>query len=223
MEALYDRMAQSVAALPQEEDKKVASSILAWAACALRLLTIEELSLVLEGEVLRPLDLQRSIGDLCGGFVVIDNDGNVAMIHQTAREYLIDEQIRPFSIDRSSAHELLFLRCMSCLTDLGLRSKINRRQALPFLDYAATSWFYHLSNTSTSSPRMFNTLNSFFKSAAVLTWIHCLAQANRLRILVLASTQISHFISKQKEETASQKTYLEAWATDLVKIVGTNY
>lgn len=220
MEALYDRMAQSVAALPQEVDKRLASNILAWAACALRLLTIEELSLVLEGEVVRPLDLQRSIGDLCGGFVVVDNDGNVAMIHQTAREYLIDEHIRPFSIDRSSAHEQLFLRCMFCLTDLGLRSKMNRRQAPAFLDYAATSWFYHLSNSSGSSPKVFNTLKSFFKSSSVLTWIQYLAQANRLRTLILASTQISQFVLKQKEATASRKSYLELWAIDLIKIVG---
>lgn len=220
MEALYDRMAYSVAALPQEEDKKLASSILAWAACALRLLTIEELSLVLEGEVLRPLDLQRSIGDLCGGFVVVDNGGNVAMIHQTAREYLIDDQSRPFKIDRSFAHEQLFLRCMSCLTDFGLRSKINRKQAPAFLDYAATSWFYHLSYSSASSARIFDTLRSFLKGSSVLTWIQCLAQANRLRTLVLASTQISHSAMKQKEKCPSHETYLEAWATDLVKIIG---
>lgn len=220
MEALYDRMAQSVAALPQEEDKKLASSILAWAACALRLLTIEELSLVLEGEISKPLDLQRSIGDLCGGFVVVDNGGNVAMIHQTAREYLIDDQARPFNIDRSSAHGQLFQRCMSCLTDFGLRSKINRKQAPAFLDYAATSWFYHLSYSSTSSSRIYDTLKSFFKSSSVLTWIQCLAQANRLRTLVLASTQISHFALQQKEKIFSQGSYLEAWATDLVKIVG---
>lgn len=219
MEALYDRMALSVAALPQEEDKKLASSILAWAACALRLLTIEELSLLLEGEVLRPLDLQRSIGDLCGGFIVVDNGGNVAMIHQTAREYLIDDQTRPFNINRSSAHEQLFLRCMSCLMDFGLRSKINRRQAPAFLDYAATSWFYHLSYNSASSSRIYDTLKSFFKSSSVLTWIQYLAQANRLRTLVLASAQISHFTLKQKK-IPSQKIYLEAWSVDLVKIVG---
>ena len=54
MEALYDCMAQSIAALPREGDQKLASNILAWAACALQPLTIEELSLALEFEVLRP-------------------------------------------------------------------------------------------------------------------------------------------------------------------------
>ena len=33
-----------------------------------------------------PLDFRGSIGDLCGGVVVIDIDGKVALIHQNARE-----------------------------------------------------------------------------------------------------------------------------------------
>lgn len=77
MEALYDGMANSIASHPQGEDEQLASRILAWVTCALRLLSLEELALALEDEVPRPLDLQRSIGDLCGGFVVVDNGGNV--------------------------------------------------------------------------------------------------------------------------------------------------
>ena len=224
MEALYDRMAHSVAVLPQQEDKKLATSILAWVACALRCLTIEELSLALEDQGSIPLDLQRSIGDLCGGFVVVDNGGNIAMIHQTAREYLISEGERPFKIDRLAAHEQLLIRCMHCLTDLGLRSKMNRKQAPAFLEYAATSWFHHLSCSSVVSEEVVATIRRFFRASSVLTWIQALAQANHLRTLVLASTQLSFFANQRKkinvESNESQDTFLEAWATDLVKIVG---
>ena len=225
MEALYDRMARSVATLPQQEDKKLASSVLAWVTCAMRLITLEELSLVLEKDVSKPLDLQRSIGDLCGGFVIVDKDGNIALIHQTAREYLTDDQTRPFSVDPISAHEQLFLRCMDCLTDFGLRSKINRKQAPAFLDYAATSWFYHLSFSSVGSKEVLSTLRVFLSSPSVLTWIQTLAQTKRLRTLILASTELSHFATKEQEQVAttlltSHGAFLEAWATDLVKIVG---
>ena len=219
MQALYDRMAETVAALPQDE-KTVASTILAWITCSLRSLSIKELSLILEGEDTRPLDLQRSISDLCGGFVVVDNDENVAMIHQTAREYLVDSPDRPYHIDHTAAHELLFLRCMSCLTDLSLRSKILRKQATLFLDYAATSWFFHLSNVAPSNAKVSDTLQSFFKGPSVLTWIQFLASTSRLRILVLSSTQISKFALKQKGHLAARKQYFEAWAKDLVKLVG---
>ncbi|KAL9607802.1 MAG: hypothetical protein Q9167_007320 [Letrouitia subvulpina] len=218
MEALYDRMAHSVATLPQE-DKELASTILAWATSALRSLTIEEFAVILKSEVSRPLDLQRSICDLCGGFVVVDNDGNVAMIHQTAREYLVDSPIRPFHVNSSTAHKQLYLRSMSCLTDFALRSKMNRKQAPEFLDYAATSWSCHLSNCSGSDPDIFSALKSFLGGPSVLTWIQFLASTNQLRTLVLTSTQISNFALKQKEHQALQRQHLKAWATDLVKIL----
>lgn len=229
MEALYDGMAHSIAAHPQREDKELASKILAWVTCALRLLTLEELSMALEDEVPRPLDLQRSIGDLCGGFVVVDNGGNVGMIHQTAREYLVSDQARPFAVNQRSAHEQLFLRCMLCLTDFGLRSKINRRQAPAFLDYAATSWFHHLTWSTIDSTQSFNTLTKFFKGSSVLTWVQALAQTGRLRTMVLASTQLSAFVVKRRsrvsdasplEDQSHEYAILEIWATDLVKVVG---
>lgn len=225
MEALYNRMATSVVMLPQQEDKQLAASILGWVTCALRLLTIEELSLILEKDVSRPLDLQRSIGDLCGGFVIVDNGGNIAMVHQTAREYLIEGQDRPFSIDPVSAHARLFARCMHCLMDFGLRSKIARKQIPAFLDYAAPSWFYHLSHSHIESQDMIATLSSFFNGPSVLTWIQSLAQSNRLGTLILASTQLTCFVKRQYESVSTalplhSRTLLEAWATDFVRIVG---
>ena len=160
---------------------------------------------------------------------MVDNGGNVGMIHQTAREYLLSGQVRPFAVNQMSAHEQLFLRCMLCLTDFGLRSKINRRQAPIFLEYAATSWFHHLTQSSIDSTQTFNTLTKFLKGSSVLTWIQALAQADRLRTMVLASTQLSAFLVKRKkwvseatrlEDQSQHYTILEAWATDLVKVVG---
>ena len=224
MEALYDRMAYSVAVLPQGEDKRLATSILAWVTCALRLLTIEELSLALKDEAAAPLDLQRSISDLCGGFLVVDNGGNIAMIHETAREYLVGHEVRPFSIDRCWAHKQLFMRCMHCLTDFSLRSKITRKQGPAFLNYAATSWFHHLSYSVVDSAEVVHTLRKFFSSTSVLTWIQALAQGDRLRTLVQASTELSHFSIKRKDKYVTsqiaQDSFLDAWATDLVKLVG---
>lgn len=229
MEALYDGMAHSIVAHPQGEDKQLASRILAWITCGLRILTVEELSVALEDGVPRPLDLQRSIGDLCGGFVVVDNGGNVGMVHQTAREYLLSDQGRPFAVDQKSAHEQMFLRCMLCLTDLGLRSKINRRQIPAFLDYATTSWFHHLIWSNHDSTQTLEALIKFLKGPSVLTWIQALAQANRLRTMVLASTQLSAFVVKRKkwvsdatpfEDQSQLYAVLEAWAIDFVKVVG---
>ena len=224
MQALYDRMASSVATLQQREDQKLALSILSWVTCAQRSLTLEELLLVLEKEISKPLDLQRSLGDLCGGFVILDNDGNTAMIHQTAREYLVGDMSRPFNIDPSSAHERLLLRCMDCLTDFGLRSKLNRKQPPKILHYAASSWVHHLSGSSVDSAQIRATLKTFFNTPSVLTWIQALAQANQLRSLVLASTHLLAFVNRRRktisDKLAPEDELLEMWSTDLVKIVG---
>jgi len=122
MEALYDRMALSISHNPSPTDRNLAATILQYTTCSLRVLTVTELSEGLGESVSKMLDFQRSIVDLCGGFVVIDNGGNVAMIHQTAREYLLGDKSRPFHVDRNAAHEQIFLSCMRCLMVVGLRA-----------------------------------------------------------------------------------------------------
>jgi len=101
MEALYDRMAASIQLQPNSGDRRLGLSILGWAVCARWALSVEELSDALDNSGL--LEIHRTIGDLCGGFVVVDVEGHVAMIHETAREYLIRENHRqsdrPFTID----------------------------------------------------------------------------------------------------------------------------
>lgn len=71
------------------------------------------------------LDLQPAIMDLCGHFVVVNNGGNVATIHLTARDYLLNNSSegRPFKVDRQAAHRQLLLSSMRCLMLTGLRAK----------------------------------------------------------------------------------------------------
>ncbi|KAI9840612.1 MAG: hypothetical protein M1837_001508 [Sclerophora amabilis] len=229
MEALYDRMALSIADKPREDDKRLASNILAWVTCALRLLTVEEISQAMDKASPQMLDFQHSIGDLCGGFVVVDNGGYAAMVHQTAREYLLGSRDRPISVDREVAHEQLFMRCMLSLMTLGLRTKLNRGHAPGLLDYAATSWFSHLKSSSPSSEAAVTTLIRFLKGSWVLTWIQSLAQARKLRVLIYASTSLSSFAQNRKRVSSGitplgcqmeEQQIIEGWATDLVKIAG---
>ncbi|KAI1405944.1 hypothetical protein F4819DRAFT_482093 [Hypoxylon fuscum] len=137
MEALYDRMLSSIAQNPSPTDRTLASSILQRVACSLRELTTAELSQALDEDVSELLDL-------CGDFVTIDNSGNVAMIHQTAREYLLGGNDQPFHIDTTNAHERMFLSCVKCLVAIGLRDKVNRNQKPEFVDYASICWSSHL-------------------------------------------------------------------------------
>src|SRR5690606_23299459 len=139
------------------------------------------------------LDFERSILNLCCGFIVIDISGNVAMIHQTAREYLLGGSVRPFIIDQGAAHEDLFSSCMQCLTTGGLRVKVARNQMPEFLDYAATSWSSHLSSTRPDSRKIAQSLKKFVTGAWVLTWIGYLAATSQLSVLSQASRHLSRY------------------------------
>ncbi|CAD6578587.1 MAG: hypothetical protein ASARMPRED_008773 [Alectoria sarmentosa] len=228
MEALYDRMASSIAQNPSATDRALASTVLQSVTCSLRVLTVAELSQALHEDATEILDFQRSIVDLCGGFVVIDNGGNVAMIHQTAREYLLSGNDRPFGVDRDAAHEQVFFSCMRCLMAIGLRAKVKGSQKPVFLDYAASSWTSHLKSTSLDRGQVIEVLNKFLTGHWVLIWIQVLATSKQLRVLIQASKHLSKYSTKLKNDAAQsgedhhivKQELIDSWAEDFVKIVG---
>lgn len=109
MQALYDRMAASINENPSSIDREFALAVLQCVTCSFRVLTAAELSEALDEDTSEMLDLQRSIVDLCGDFVVVDNGGNVAMVHQTAREYLLGSIDRPLHINRQISYEQMLI------------------------------------------------------------------------------------------------------------------
>jgi hypothetical protein len=121
------------------------------------------------------LDFQRSIVDFFAGFVVIKNGGNVAMIHQIAREYLLSGNDCPFHIDKDAAHKQVFLNCMQCLMAIGLRAKVKGSQRPEFLDYASSLWSSHLISTPLDCDQVVEVLNKILTGQWVLKWIQVLA------------------------------------------------
>lgn len=228
MEALYHRMALSVQSQPSASDRILGQTILGWATCARRLLRVEELGDALENDGI--LEMRRTIADLCGGFVTVDHEGRVAMIHETAREYLTrgTEKDRPLAVDSKSTNDMLFKRCVARLTDPTLRSQINRRQPQALLEYATSSWSHHLIQGSVSTrPDILDILVNFLRGLHVLTWIHVAAKENQLRTLVVASRHLADVAVKLRrgddDDPVSKRqatAVIEGWATDLVKIVG---
>lgn len=227
MEALYHRMASSVQNQLASHDGKLGQNILSWTACAHRVLSVEELGDALGTDGL--LEIHRTIGDLCGGFIVVDKDGKVAMIHETAREYLMrgSNRDRPFAIDRRPTNDMLLNKCLLRLTDPTLRGQINRNRAPALLDYASNSWFVHLSQGSATNPDVLNTVVKFLRGPHVLTWINVVARNKQLGALVIASRYLTNVALKLRklEEDESLAHHqavdvIESWATDFVKIVG---
>jgi WD40 repeat protein len=231
MEAIYDRMASSIVNNPNPRGKLWATRILECVTCSLRVLKVVELSHAIGGDISEILDLHRTIRDLCGGFVNVDDGGNVAMIHQTARDYLLDnsDEGRPFTISRQAAHKQLFLSSMRCVMQTGLRAKLNRNQKPEFLEYAARSWSSHLTSASLYDHETMTTLKKFLTGNWVLTWIHTAAADGQLRVLIRASKDLSRFSLNGKGQGLGMSTegtlvveldLFESWAVDLLQVVG---
>lgn len=227
MGALYDRMAISVQSQPNVNDRELGLSILGWATCARRLLSVEEIGDALENDGV--LEIHRTIGDLCGGFVIVDHEGKVSMVHETAREYLVRRggHDGPLVVNRKITNDILLKRFIARLTDMSLRSQINRNRPPALLDYAMTSWFHHFVFGSTTDPDILEAVLRFLGSPHVLTWIHVAARAQDLRALVTASRYLVQVASKLRrlddEESSVHRQgieVIEGWATDLIKIVG---
>ncbi|KAI1772813.1 hypothetical protein F4818DRAFT_423988 [Hypoxylon cercidicola] len=224
MEALYDRMASSIAQNPSPTNRELASSILQFITSSFSGLTIAGLSQALNEDMSELLDLKRSVVDLCGGFATVDNGGNVTLIHHTAREYLLRGNKQPFHIGPDHAHESMFLSCMKCLMTIGLRSQINRNQVSEFVDYASSWWSSHLVLASLSDDKVDEVLRKFLTSHWVLTWIHILAASKKQRILIETSRNLSKYCFRRRQLTATPKAkgqqLFESWSTDFVKVMG---
>lgn len=228
MESLYDRMAASVETRSSHDTQAISRRILGWATCTQRSLSIEELSDALSDEGL--IEIHRTIGDLCGGFVVVDVEGRVTMIHETAREYLTrrgSTSQRPLQIDRRTTHQVILQRCLQRLMDPAIRSLLARNKPPALLDYSARFWFIHLSHCNLYDPQILYTAVKFLKSPHVLSWINIAARSGELRTLVTASRYFTDIFLKLRRTEAGKSleslqalSTIEGWATDLVKIVG---
>ncbi|KAI0202637.1 hypothetical protein F4808DRAFT_68297 [Astrocystis sublimbata] len=147
MEAIYGRMCLSVQSQVLEKDRQLGQDILGLITCAQRPMTLEELSDALSDTGI--LDIHRIIGDLCGGFVTVDYENRVTMVHETACEYLIGgDGDRPAVVDEVATNYQLLQRCIACLTNPMLRGQIHRKQESAFVGYASEAWFIHFAQSA---------------------------------------------------------------------------
>ena len=92
--------------------------ILTWVACTVRSLTISELEGALKTDMNEPFArLEDSVSMLCGELVTTDKAHKLRIIHETAREYLLDEgNDHPFSIKKVESHTRITRACLLYLS-----------------------------------------------------------------------------------------------------------
>ena len=228
MAEFYERMANDVHKITSPTNRILAVSIITIVTCAFRVLTVAELSQLLSKEN-GMLDVSRTVAELCGGFVVVDNEENVTLIHQTAREYLLDTEHVLLRVDTEAGNKKLLIGCLQTMMTIGLRGKIARNQKPVLLDYAIQAWSIHLLETSEERAILL-LVEKFLGSNWVLSWVHALASTNNLRELIHTSKQLSKYASRlvalpvplesPSEGQIVYREMLESWALDLVKLVG---
>ncbi|KAL2143051.1 hypothetical protein VTI28DRAFT_391 [Corynascus sepedonium] len=227
MQDLYDRMMDAILDLELDEDKALSKILLTWAMYAKTATTVEELLEVYPKELSSIMNLNHTISQVCGQFVVVNSEGRVALVHHSAREYLKGSTRRPFTLDAEHGNEELLIKCLGALCDKSLRRKLQMLKVPKFLPYASTSWALHLDGSPSDSNLVLDALVKFFSGPYPLAWIQYLAMSGRLSELFGASRRLAAYVRKRRKEDADKPpmlhrlthlSLLETWAVDLMKL-----
>jgi WD40 repeat protein len=246
MEPLYIRMMQMIseqAARP----RAIALKILTWTLCAFRPLGIAELEVALASEFGDFLSLKDTVRQICGNFVIVEKS-RVALIHDTARHFLLHSGVLPLTIDYRSGNEHVASTCLKFLMDpkknwrhtfalaKSTQSSLETKQsgnsvttfdAHPFLPYAVTWWAYHVSLAPPSSGLVSLVLE--FLESSCLIWINAVTLLGDIRTLTRAAQYIKLYVKKRNRKTSSDSLIsltgnrddeLKQWAKDLIRVVG---
>ena len=230
MQKLYDRMEYAILKLPRKSSRLLAKALLLWTMGARRPMSLRELSQALEPDFPEILDLKRTIFDVCVHFVRVDALDNVAIIHQTAREYLVQPRESELFIDIQANHETLCIKTVSALLDSRIPSHMIDNDAVSqsYLLYAATSWMYHLKASKSGSGKLLDVLVRFFDGGAFPLWVHLLSRTGHLDVLMETSKSLASLVALVRKEDVpndqllrrlSDLQLLDQWAADLIRIV----
>ncbi|ATY61672.1 NACHT and WD domain [Cordyceps militaris] len=217
---------QELPAVGSDSAKNLAMSILYTVCCSKRVLFLGELIAAVGEAFAGVIDPHRAITELCGGFLVVDTEGRVFMVHKTGREYLTKDDNVYLYIDTLVGHTRLFTSCMERMAGLTRTTRHRRVQEPDFTEYAMEMWPYHLASMATDCHEAAAMLSSFFKGKTILAWVCLLAAKNRLDVLVRASKSLSEYCEKRRiliSPTGESQhllilDLLDSWATDLIKI-----
>lgn len=243
LQTLYERMLDNVKSQPPRL-REIAFRVLNWAACSSRPLTIAELVSALKPEFDGFNNLAETAVQICGQFIRVDH-GTISLIHGTARHFLLKA-----STGTNLTHDYLANVCLRYLSQntwqpaLFRASDIRSSQVdsdrlervygeFPFLKYAMGFWAYHVSHSSANSQSLISHLRLFCHKY-ILVWINAVALAGNLRTIPRAAQYLKKWLRHRRKsvlgsdpltpgssyQSSAETTFLEKWATDLIRLVG---
>lgn len=229
MEPLYQRTLELMS--QTSRGKKLAKAILIWATCASRPLTTKELGLALQLDVEDKFPkLKESIVALCGQLVTVDKFDKVKMVHETAREFLLNEDLESeFAINKTQAHTQIAKACLKYVTGEEMRPPRTSRRGLTmisedkraeFSHYACTAFSYHLAKADPLANDLLVLVDKFLK-LNVLSWIAVIAQTQNLILLVRAAKNLKKYLNvcaAERSPLGREMQNIRGWAKDLIRI-----
>ena len=231
MDSIYLRILDDMNSL--QFGQKLAHAILAWVACAVRPLSVAELQEAVELDIDDRVDgIERAIASTCGQMVFIDSQGQVRMIHQTARDFLLSERDGlDYTMSSRSGNKRLGLICLKYLSGSEMADRRNRKGSAPmdpsaksaFSKYASTCLSKHISMIASEDDDIIAAIADFLRSSNVLTWIEFMARTSEMSGLVQAGRSLKNFLQRRQKHglvlLGRDVTLVEAWSTDLVRLV----
>ena len=231
MNALYSRILDSMSKAPPY-GKVLARAILTWAVCSSRPLTTDELYQALQIDIKDKVDdIKASINSRCGQLVYVDTQSRVQMVHQTARDFLLQaSDFSEFGIETRAGHKRLFMTCLEYLNGNDMRTSRLRRHGVgmsakergPFVNYACNSFFEHVIHVSSQDDEVLAVLVKLLSSTNILSCIEYIAQYSDLNRLIQAGKTFKKFLQRRLKHLAPvgrEIVLLDCWATDLIRLV----
>lgn len=226
MESLYERTLEIMSRATHE--KILAKAILTWTTCATRPLTTKELEGALKLDVKDNFpNLRESILALCGQLVTVGKLGKVQMVHETAREFLLNENLESeFAINKLEAHTRIARTCLMYLTADDMKPARTSRcgsitpKRAEFSLYACTEMSYHLAKSDTSTKDILELLERFLKSN-VLSWVEVIAETQNLTPLIDAGRNLRMYLNSCTAEQSPHHQEIQAirdWTIDLIRM-----
>jgi WD40 repeat protein len=230
MIALYERALDTMS--HNFREKKLIQVILTWVVCATRPMTLVELQAALKIDLgITVRSMQQSIEALCGQLLYVNHQGTVQMVHATARDFLLDQDLSSdLAVKRDIGHLRLAETCLTYLGGEELRPPRNRLlqrsmralQRSKFADYAAVAFAEHLSGASSADDKLLVKLTQFLNTN-ILSWIELIASGKQnLYVLIRTAKNLKAYLERRAKHVAplgNQVQTVEAWSTDLIRLV----
>ncbi|KAI1739372.1 hypothetical protein F4680DRAFT_449117 [Xylaria scruposa] len=178
-----------------------------------------------------PHNMEKAIPTVCGQLVFIDQASRVHMIHETAREFFLSEDLNStLAVKRGQRHgHLAQLLCKYLATDAvrtpqGFQPFRGNKPSMAIdtslVEYAARFFAEHLYRSNSEEVAPMYELCRFLKSN-VLYWFELIAQAGDLQPINRTAINLAGYIRRRTKYVPpvdKDIQLVDAWATDLIRV-----